>query len=142
MKEVKLSLSQNLGFLVAFIGLFTCKMVAVGCSLYGSIIMSEQFKDQNEGKDYISLLFTIGNILVIPFSLVIGYLSDRHHMWKLILIVNVLNLGFLFMYIFNISSPNFWQGMGFVMVFSLHVITFVQVIELVNLFRLKFSSTN
>ena len=66
-------------------------------------------------------MFIIANIVIIPLSLLVGYLSDKTLMWRLILVVNLSSIAFLLLFILNISTPNFWQGLSFVMVISLNV---------------------
>lgn len=83
-------------------------MTAVACSVFGTIILENSFPgEKDKGKDYVSLIFTIGNIVVIPLSLLVGYLSDKTKMWSQILIVNGLTIAFLLVFIANINTPNF-----------------------------------
>jgi Ca2+/H+ antiporter len=85
------------------------KSTSVVASLFGTLSMESSFpNDQSKGKDLVSLVFFVANILVLPLLIFIGHASDRVKIWKLHLAINIIVIAFVYLFILNIQTPNFW----------------------------------
>ncbi|CDW88597.1 UNKNOWN [Stylonychia lemnae] len=88
--EFVVSFKEDAGFFVAMFGSFCVKLTALTCSLFGSLLIIANEKNsgnpdyQNDAQTKIQYIFLIGNVLQVPFCLVLGYLSDKTRMWYLL----------------------------------------------------------
>ncbi len=121
------------------LGSFCCKLAALVCSLFGSLlIIANEGREHPDDQDYqthakskIQLLFLIGNVLQVPFCLFFGYLSDRMKIWKLLVVNSVLCIGFIIMMLVWIEQNNAGMLIGFVGFYLFHYIVYMLVITVI-----------
>ena len=81
-------MSEDGGIPIAIIGSFVSKLTLVNCSMFGTILVADNYekegvKDpQTKAKDLLSMIFLIENLVVVPICLIIGYLGDKTKVWK------------------------------------------------------------
>lgn len=123
-------MKTNAGFYVAFFGSFSAKLTAISASLFGSLVFTNEFRNEGDkAKNLISLLFLISNIIIIPVIIGVGYLSDKLvKIWKLLVITNIVVIVFAVLFMMSIGDPGFVQYMGFVMFYTIHILTYSLVI--------------
>ena len=106
MKSYWITISEDGGVPIAIMGSFVTKITLVACSMYGSILITDNQEKtgdpnyENDAKDLLGRLFLIENCISVPISLIFGYLGDKMKVWKG-LAVNLFlgcSIGFMFIY--------------------------------------------
>ncbi len=102
-------MTEDGGIPIAIVGSFVSKLTLIACSMFGTMLISDNFKNTGEpnyeakAKDLLSIIFLIENCICVPSSLILGYLGDKMKVWKGL----ALNLfigctfGFFFIYYSN-----------------------------------------
>ena len=81
-------MTEDGGIPIAIIGSFVSKLTLVTCSLFGTILVTENYEKEGvkdpevKAKDLLSLIFLIENLVFVPICLIIGYLGDKTKVWK------------------------------------------------------------
>jgi hypothetical protein len=81
-------MSEDGGIPIAVIGAFVSKLVLVTCSMFGTMLVSDNYEKEGEknyekkAKDLLGIIFLIENLIVVPLCLIIGYLGDKTKVWK------------------------------------------------------------
>lgn len=105
LKSFWITITEDGGVPIAIMGSFVTKITLVGCALYGTLLISENYSksgetDPEKAKDLLSLLFFIENCMSVPLSLIFGYLGDKIKVWKALAVNLFLGclVGFTFIY--------------------------------------------
>ncbi len=99
-------MSEDGGIAIAIIGAFVSKLTLVNCSMFGTILVTDNYEKEGvkdpevKAKDLLSLIFLIENLIVVPICLIIGYLGDKTKVWKSLALNLFLGCicGFTFLY--------------------------------------------
>ena len=96
MTTMKTELSKHLDFTLAILASITIKVLSLSLNQFGSIIVTNDYKNKglpdDDARNHLSLLFLLDNLLSIPCSFGIGYLTDRIKSFKLLFITSSLTL--------------------------------------------------
>lgn len=130
-KQFWKSITEDGGIPIAIVGSFVSKLTLVACSMFGTLLVSDNFKKSGEpnyeekAKDLLSIIFLINNCISVPACLIFGYLGDKMKVWKS-LAVNLFigcTSGFIFIYFANEN------GMGLTVSF-VSFLLFAQIIQM------------
>ena len=82
------SITEDGGIPIAIMGSLVSKMVLVCLSMFGTMLVTDNFEKSGDkdydtkGKDLLGLIFLIENCISVPASLLFGYLGDKMKVWK------------------------------------------------------------
>ncbi|TNV73136.1 hypothetical protein FGO68_gene10211 [Halteria grandinella] len=87
------SIKEQPGLSLAIVGSFTCKSASLIITLFGSLVIQANFEREDphdyedRAKALTSWIFLVGNVVKVPLSLYLGYLSDKVRVWIIVSVI-------------------------------------------------------
>jgi len=135
---LKTELSTHADFSVAILGGTVVKIESIALNQYGTLLISDSYAARglpeseatNQARDHLSILFLIANLITMVSCILLGYLSDRVKIYKLMMIVNFFVVLFMVLLVYDVAkNPLEDLGLvfdiGFTLALGTHVCTFM-----------------
>ena len=93
------TIKTNGGIVVGIISFACITILSVSMTMFGSLLITDSFKDIDKGKEFLSNLNLISNLANLVLSFIFGFLMDKFKIWKLATIINVPALAILALFL-------------------------------------------